>query len=156
MVTGVPLLHLLFRLIVAVFVSYYVGSGNYFLRRSGRERKKEDRLKQKGDTVTGHITRHLFNLQSIPCTLTYSYEYEEKAYENTQIAHPTDFNHFADGDAVAVRFLPDDPKIAVLAQIDPSHRASRVVRKVAWIYFIKAFLIILFVTLLIVWGFLSF
>lgn len=100
-----------------------------YLWMRGRWRVEAERgLLQHGTKVPGQLSGRVSpNISST--YLPFTYKYTGKVYKCRQWVSKCYANTFSTGTSVEVLFLPDKPEIAMLANISPDQRESRILQR---------------------------
>jgi hypothetical protein len=135
-------------------------AGIKWKKRYRRQVILESRLKLSGSTTEGQIISHRVDESNmyLKYYLGYSYEYQENKNQNEQVVSLKDFNSCREGSTVTVRYLPDDPQIAMLEDISISY-SIKALRANAIVFFFLAALFLSFIffyTIIVIVGLLFF
>ncbi len=116
----------------------------------------ESRLKPSGSTTEGQITSHRIDERNMYFRyyLGYSYEYQGNKNQNEQVVSLKDFNSRREGSTVTVRYLPDDPQIAMLEDISVVYSIKKLRATAFGFFFLAAFFF--FYTTIVIVGLLFF
>jgi hypothetical protein len=120
---------IIFMLVILVILSF-LAAVNLFIASISTGRIENDLL-QHGVHSTGHIMGDIYS-RRIDSPLPYNYEYEEKKYTCKQRVSKRYKDTLYRGVSVDIIHLPDKPKVAMIASIEPAYRQSRIYRRSAY------------------------